>query len=102
MKTRLSFQFCGLAVLAGAAALPSLAARGDIFVTDFGSNSIGAYTNSGATVNTALVSGLAGPVGIAISGSDLFVTNYNNDTLGEYTTLGATVNTALTIGVEYP
>jgi hypothetical protein len=46
-------------------------------------------------VNPALISGLSGPIGIAVSGSDLFVVNGGNDTVGEYTTAGATVNAAL-------
>jgi hypothetical protein len=35
---------------------------------------VGAYTTSGATVNSALISGLNFPGGIAVSGSELFVT----------------------------
>lgn len=73
------------------------AARADlIFVA--GNGTIGEYTTSGATVNPALISGLRGPVGIAVSGSDLFVTNAANGTIGKYTTAGATVNAALISG----
>jgi hypothetical protein len=46
-------------------------------------------------VNASLITGLSGPVGLAVSGSDLFVVNRNNGTIGEYTTSGATVNAAL-------
>jgi hypothetical protein len=69
---------------------------------------IGEYTTSGATVNSALVTGLTLPTGIAISGGDLFVENlyvppsYSFGTVGEYTTSGATVNSALISGVEVP
>ena len=53
------------------ASLAASAARaGDtIFVTDFGR--VGAYTTSGATVNAALISGLSGQGGIAVSGSSV-------------------------------
>ncbi len=46
-------------------------------------------------MNAALISGLATPYRIAVSGSDLFVTNAGNDTIGEYTTSGTTVNASL-------
>ena len=42
------------------------ARAGDIFVTNAGNNTIGAYTTSGATVNPALISGLNAPIGIAV------------------------------------
>jgi hypothetical protein len=46
-------------------------------------------------VNPALITGLNGPIGIAVSGSNLFVANQASGTIGEYTTSGATVNAAL-------
>jgi len=51
-------------------------------------------------VNASLISGLNGPLGIAISGSDLFVVN--GTTIGEYTTSGATVNASLVSGLNGP
>ena len=74
----------------------------NIFVTNQGTNTIGEYTTSGATVNAALISGLDDPVGIAVSGSDVFVTNLVANTIGEYTTSGATVNASLISGLEGP
>src|ERR1700722_9328643 len=77
------------------AALPIGAARADtIFVANFigPPGTIGEYTTAGATVNAALVSGLSGPRGSAVSGSDLFVASEGSGTIGEYTTAGATVN----------
>jgi hypothetical protein len=69
-------------------------ARADlIFVANTGTGMIGEYTTAGAAVYPALISGLNGPYGIAVSGSDLFVANANG-TIGEYTTAGATVNPA--------
>jgi hypothetical protein len=55
----------GLAASAVLCAMPGVA-RAQIFVTNFGAGTIGEYTTSGATVNPALVSGLNGPIGIAI------------------------------------
>jgi len=79
---------------------------GIIFVANAGNGisngTIGEYTTSGATVNAALISGLAGPEGIAVSGGHLFVANAANGTIGEYTTSGATVNPALISGLTGP
>jgi hypothetical protein len=47
--------------------LSSNATRADeIFVTNLGDGTIGAYTTAGATVNPALISGLSGPAFIAV------------------------------------
>jgi uncharacterized delta-60 repeat protein len=50
-------------------------------------------------VNASLVSGLSGPVGLAISGNDLFVDNAGSGVVGEYDTSGATVNASLVTGL---
>ena len=44
-------------------------AYGDIFVTNqvSGSNTVGDYTTSGATVNASLITGLNAPLGIAVN-----------------------------------
>jgi len=39
---------------------------GEIYVANFGNNTIGAYTTLGATDNASLVSGLNGPYGIDV------------------------------------
>ena len=75
---------------------------GLIFVTNRGTNTIGEFTISGATVNASLVSGLSRPSAIAVSGSNLFVANYDTGTIGEYTTSGATVNASLITGLDHP
>jgi len=69
-------------------------ARGQIFVANSGSATIGEYdNNSGGTVNVSLVSGLSSPSGIAVSGSYLYVANKTSGTIGVYNaTTGATVN----------
>src|SRR5260370_21839540 len=51
-----------------------------------GTGTIGEYTTSGAPVNSALVSGLHGPAGIAVSRGDLFVVNPATATILQYTT----------------
>ena len=70
---------------------------GDLFVANYGGyglGTIGEYTTSGATVNSALITGLDGPIGIAVSGGNLFITSILDGTIGEYTTSGVTVNAA--------
>jgi len=60
---------------------------------------IGKYTTSGGTVNTALVpsypGALADAFGIAVSGTHLFVSFFGGSTISEFTTGGATVNASL-------
>lgn len=74
----------------------------DIFVTNYSPGTIGEYTDSGATLNATLISGLSLPKGIAVSGNDLYVANSGTGTIGEYTTTGATVNAALVSGLNDP
>jgi len=80
----------------------SVARAGLLFITNTTGNTIGEYTDSGVPVNPSLITGLHGPVGIAISGSNLFVANSGNGTIGEYTTSGAAVNAALISGISGP
>ncbi len=77
-------------------------AQADIYVTNYGGNTIGEYTNSGTVVNASLISGLSSPWGIAVSGSDIFVANNGSNTIGEYTTSGAVVNASLISGLNSP
>src|SRR5262249_42788679 len=75
-----------------------LAVSGDfLYASNTGdpSGTIVKYTTSGALVNSALISGLSNPIGIAISGNDLYVANWSGGTVGRYTTSGATVNANL-------
>jgi uncharacterized protein YjiK len=69
-------------------------------VTNWDTGTVGEYTTSGEVVNSALISGLLDPAGIAVSGSNLFVAS--GSTIGEYTTSGATVNAALFTGLNGP
>ena len=73
----------------------------NLFVSTFvfggGNGTIGEYTTSLATVNSALISGLGSNGAIAVSGNNLFVSF--NGTVAEYTTSGETVNAALISGL---
>src|SRR6266511_4252266 len=77
---------------------------GNLFVTNFFDGSIGEYdATTGATINSALVSGLNYPMGIAVSGGNLFVTSFTDGSIGEYdATTGATINSALVSGLNGP
>ena len=55
-----------------------------------------------AMVNPNLITGLNGPIGIAVAGENLFVTNAETGTIGEYTTSGAPPNPALVSGLNGP
>lgn len=73
-----------------------------IFVSNDGANTVGEYTDSGATVNASLITGLNFPAGLAISGTNLFVANGESGTIGEYTTSGGTINATLISGLTSP
>ena len=70
----------------------------NLFIPNLTNGTVGEYTTSGATVNASLISGLFGPVNVAISGTNLFVLNAFG-TVGEYTTCGTTVNACLISGL---
>ena len=98
-----------VSVLSVGVLLPPLTARGDIYVVNYGTNTIGKYSNSGGVVNASLISGLHQPQGIAVSGSNLFVTNEHASPstgepggVGEYTTSGGVVNTSLVTNRNWP
>ena len=63
---------------------------------------IGEYTTAGATVNAALISGLNGPLGIAVSGSNLFVANYGDWHDRRIHHLGGDGERRADLGVERP
>src|SRR5437868_2499589 len=79
-------------------------ARGQIFVTNTGTGTIGEYDyNTGGTINASLVSGLSFPWGIAVSGANLYVANNTAETIGEYNAItGAAVNPSLVSGLYGP
>ena len=78
----------------------------DVFVANFGANTVGEYTLSGQTINASLIPGLDEPVSLAVSGNHLFVLNYSGlyqgGYVGEYTLSGQTVNSSLVSGLSYP
>ena len=60
---------CAVAALSVAAAILPAVARSDVlFAAVEGSNQIGEYTTSGATLNASLITGLSGPIRIAVLG----------------------------------
>lgn len=79
-------------------------AAAQIFVTD-AVGTVGAYNSDGSVVNASLITGLAHPVGIAVTDTNIFVANYNNGKVGKYNLDGTVVNASLinqgfgTIGV---
>ncbi len=74
-----------------------------LFVSNFGSNTIGEYSTSGNPVETSLVTGLDEPYGLTVSGNDLYVANLAADTVGEYNaTTGVAIKTALVTGLNGP
>jgi len=81
-------------------------ARGQLFVSNWGDNSVGEYTTSGETVNASLITGLSGAFGLAVAGGNIFVADNNINVyggrIGEYTTSGQTVNASLLSGLGFP
>jgi hypothetical protein len=77
-------------------------AHGQIFVTNRIIGTVGEYNAAtGATINSALVSGFNSATGIAVSGGNLWVDNQFDGTIGEYNaTTGATVNASLVSGLS--
>jgi len=68
-------------------------AGGVLFVSNYGAGSITTYdAATGATLDPALITGLFGPVGIALSGdgTNLFVANRDGNTIGLFPASGGT------------
>src|ERR1051326_3829581 len=76
----------------------------DVYVANYYSGTVGEYdATTGAPVNTAFITGLSGPLGLALSGNDLFIVNRDNNTIGEYdATTGAVINSAIVTGLNGP
>ena len=96
--------FCAV-LLAIAGVLPAAmpgTAYGQLFVTNWDKNTVGAYTLAGGTLNAKLFSGLHDPKGIVVAGSVIYVANFNNNTIGAYTLTGGTLNAKLIQGLKGP
>lgn len=81
--------------------------RGQIYVTNGDTGTVGAYNLDGTPINPALITGLQHPQGIAVSGGYIYVASSDplsdrGGTIGKYTTSGATVNAALLSGLPSP
>jgi DNA-binding beta-propeller fold protein YncE len=64
---------------------------GVLYVSNFGAGSISTYdAATGATLDAALITGLSGPLGIAVSGDglNLYVANRDGNTIGLFPTSG--------------
>jgi hypothetical protein len=58
---------------------------------------------TGAAINANLITGLYGPVGLALSGNTLFVANYLDGTVGAYNaSTGAEINANFITGLKQP
>ena len=83
-------------------------ALGNLFVADAGPfnmeghGTIGEYTESGATVNASLITGLSFPASVAVSDGFIYVTNSHDGTIGKYTTSGVPINPTLISGLNVP
>ena len=73
-----------------------------LFVTNVGTNKIGTYTTTGATVSASFITGLNSPEGIAIADGNLYVVNYGNNTVSKYTTSGSLIAASLIPGLTFP
>jgi DNA-binding beta-propeller fold protein YncE len=94
-----------VALLVLFAAVASVQAQ--IYVTNADTGTIGAYNLDGTPINTALITGLEHPQGIAVSGGYIYVATSNplsdlGGTIGKYTTSGATANANLLSGLASP
>ena len=84
--------------------LPALPeqALGNLFVAVPGSflgpGYIGEYTNSGATINASLITGLTDITQIAVADGFIYIAN-RSGTIGKYTTSGETINASLISGL---
>jgi hypothetical protein len=98
MTTTKTRRLAAISLAAGVMTTISLlpiTAGAQIYVTNFAKGTVGEYNLDGTVVNAKLISGLAEPIGIAISGSTLYVSNNQIGTIGEYTTSGKTINAKL-------
>jgi hypothetical protein len=70
-------------------------ASAQLYVAQEGAGSVSEYAPiSGAAINVNLITGLAGPGGIALSGNTLFVANSGVNRVGKYTVNATTVTEA--------
>lgn len=66
--------------------VPSLEAQ--LYVTSDSGGSVGSYNFDGTSINSSLVTGLAGPYGLATNGSSIFVGNISSNTVTKYSLAG--------------
>ena len=59
--------------------------KNNLYVENYGDNTVSVYAPDGTPINTSLISGLSNPDGLAISGNNLYVANGGSNTVGVYT-----------------
>ncbi|HWB54398.1 MAG TPA: hypothetical protein VG722_09400 [Tepidisphaeraceae bacterium] len=76
----------------------------DLFVAEYSTGVIAKYTATGTLINPNFITGLAGPVGLALSpdGAALYVANFDGGTIGEYALTGQAINPSLITGLRNP
>jgi uncharacterized delta-60 repeat protein len=67
-----------------------------------GEYDLGSTPGTIAASNPNLITGLADPGSVVVSGTSLFLTDYANGLIGAYTTSGATINASLVSGLVHP
>jgi hypothetical protein len=89
-------------LLAIFASICTTARAGEIFVANEEANTIGAYdATTGAAINASLVTGLASPHAVTVSGDNLLVSNWNGfNSVSEYAVSGASVAVPLLHDVQ--
>jgi glutamine cyclotransferase len=72
-----------------------------LYVTDNGAGVVGTYDSiTGSAINSAFITGIGGPTGIAFDGNQLYV-GHDNGYVGQYNlTTGAAVNSTLISGLN--
>jgi probable HAF family extracellular repeat protein len=98
---------CAAVVALLVLAIAAAPVHGQIYVTNGDTGTVGAYNFDGTPINTALITGLQHPQGIAVSDGYIYVASSDplsdlGGTIGKYTTAGATVNAALLSGLPSP
>ena len=93
-----------LAIAAALTVFEGTLSAESIFVANFDTDRVGEYNAvTGASINSAFVSGLNGPFGLALSGNRLFVGNYSGNSIGEYDAwTGAAINDSFISGLNAP
>src|SRR5207245_536429 len=84
------------------------ALRAQIFVANTNNGTVGTYDLDGTPLNASLITGLAFPYGLALSGNNLYVSTDGDGSAGAGAvgvydaTTGAAINSSLITGLQHP